>query len=118
MKRLSLIFLCLIFGAALYPQDLTLAELNQRIRELERRIELLEEALQKQSMVPPGLETRVPSGREAWRQLRRGMDEAQVRRILGEPERVSGGAFTVWYYSPGQVTFLEDKLDSWEEPRR
>lgn len=52
-----------------------------------------------------------------WRALRKGMTESAVRARLGEPLRVSGGTFTLWYWDRGaSVTFYEDIVYSWTEP--
>ena len=53
-----------------------------------------------------------------WRQLTTGMTPDDVRRVLGEPARVNGGAVATWYYqNRGYVTFMSDKLYSWGEPK-
>jgi len=53
-----------------------------------------------------------------WRLLKKGMSYDDVRATLGEPARVRGGNITFWYYANrGDVTFYEDRLDSWTEPR-
>ena len=57
------------------------------------------------------------SPRDAWRKLQKGMSYDQVRKLLGEPDRISGGGLTVWYYNGGSVLFLSDRVDSWTEPR-
>ena len=54
----------------------------------------------------------------SWRQLRKSMSEEQVRALLGEPLKVDGGTLAFWHYkSGGKVTFYQDRVDSWEEPR-
>ena len=54
----------------------------------------------------------------SWRSLKKGMSYDDVRAILGEPARVRGGNITNWSYpNRSDVTFYEDKLDSWSEPR-
>jgi len=54
----------------------------------------------------------------SWRQLKKNMSEEQVRALLGEPSKVDGGTFAVWNYkNGGAVTFYNDKVYSWEEPR-
>lgn len=54
----------------------------------------------------------------SWRQLKKNMSEEQVRALLGEPAKVNGGTFAFWHYrNGGAVTFYNDKLDSWTEPR-
>lgn len=54
-----------------------------------------------------------------WRKLKRGMTEAAVRALLGEPERIDGGSFTYWRYPRrGEVTFWRGAgVDNWTEPR-
>jgi uncharacterized membrane protein YebE (DUF533 family) len=54
----------------------------------------------------------------SWRQLKKSMSEEQVRVLLGEPVKIDGGAFAFWQYrNGGTVTFYDDKVYSWEEPR-
>lgn len=54
----------------------------------------------------------------AWRQLKKGMNPTEVQTILGEPDRVRGGSFTTWSYpNGGQVTYYNNALDQWTEPR-
>ena len=53
-----------------------------------------------------------------WRSLKKGMSYDEVRGILGEPSRIQGGTFAHWFYTNrSNVTFYEDRLDSWTEPR-
>lgn len=54
-----------------------------------------------------------------WRSLKKGISQDEVRSILDEPATVrASGAFTDWYYSNrGSVTFYEERLDGWREPR-
>ena len=53
-----------------------------------------------------------------WRKLAKGQAPAEVRAILGEPKHIDGGAFSNWTYSSGgSVTFYQERLDSWNEPR-
>jgi flagellar biosynthesis component FlhA len=53
-----------------------------------------------------------------WRQLTKGQTPADVRAILGEPKHIEGGAFSNWTYSSGgTVTFYQDRVDAWNEPR-
>jgi TonB family protein len=44
------------------------------------------------------------------------MSPEQVRALLGEPDRIQGGAFTHWQYGGGYVTFFEGAVDRWSEP--
>lgn len=54
-----------------------------------------------------------------WRSLKKGMSYQEVRAILGEPETVrTNSVLTYWSYSNrGTVTYYEDRLDGWNEPR-
>ncbi len=53
-----------------------------------------------------------------WRKLIQDMSESDVRRILGEPDRIDGGGVAFWYYqNKGSVTFISGKVQSWKEPR-
>ncbi|MBU3713082.1 MAG: hypothetical protein FGM21_15005 [Limnohabitans sp.] len=56
---------------------------------------------------------------ENWRSVSKGMSPDAVRSVLGEPMTVrASGAFTDWSYSnQGSVTFHEEKLYGWREPR-
>jgi cytoskeletal protein RodZ len=54
----------------------------------------------------------------SWRLLKRGMSESEVRSTLGEPHKINGGALAFWHYkNGGTVTFYQDKVHSWSEPR-
>jgi uncharacterized membrane protein YebE (DUF533 family) len=54
----------------------------------------------------------------SWRQLKKDMSEDQVRSLLGEPAKVDGGTFAFWHYrNGGMITFYNDRLYSWTEPR-
>ncbi len=53
-----------------------------------------------------------------WRALRKGMTEAEVKALLGEPLRVEAGGFTYWYWDRNSnVIFFLEKLHGWNEPR-
>ena len=54
----------------------------------------------------------------SWQQLKTGLRPDEVRSILGEPGRVNGGDVAFWYYANGgMVTFMQDKLYGWVEPK-
>ena len=54
----------------------------------------------------------------SWRQLKKNMSEDQVRTLLGEPVKIDGGTLAFWHYkNGGTVTFYNDRVDSWSEPR-
>ena len=83
--------------------------------ELERRVLFLERLL----LESPTFKTRgkVPAGKEAWRQLKQGLTESDVRRLFGEPERVNNmGVRVWWYYGTGSLWFDNGRLAGWTEP--
>ena len=63
--------------------------------------------------------TGTPAGkdRSQWRTLHRGMSKDDVRKLLGEPDKVSASRFSEsWYYVGGTVTFDgKGRVDSWNE---
>ena len=65
-----------------------------------------------QNVTPPAKD------RSQWRQLRRRMSQDEVKKLLGEPDRVSVSRFyDSWYYRSGSVTFnSKGHVDLWSEP--
>lgn len=101
--------------------------LDERVRDLERRVERLEKIEKQPAAATGSSPTAVPSEGsrrlENWRSLRLGMTEADVRTILGEPHRVEVIGFITWYYDAqerGVVRFdpRSGKVQGWSEPRR
>jgi len=94
-----------------------LGNLSLDVARLKERMTAIEERLQ-----PAG--KAVPASKTAWRQLKRGMTEQQVRAILGEPVSITGDAvgYNWWYSEEGQggprVRFdgSKDTVWYWEEP--
>jgi outer membrane protein assembly factor BamE (lipoprotein component of BamABCDE complex) len=56
--------------------------------------------------------------RSQWRKLQRGMSKDDVKKLLGEPGKVSVAKYyEFWYYAGGNVTFdSKGRLDAWNEP--
>jgi hypothetical protein len=56
--------------------------------------------------------------RGPWRKLQRGMSKDDVKKLIGEPGKVSVAKYyEFWYYGGGSVTFdSKGRLDSWNEP--
>jgi outer membrane protein assembly factor BamE (lipoprotein component of BamABCDE complex) len=56
--------------------------------------------------------------RSQWRKLQRGMSKDDVKKLIGEPGKVSVAKYyEFWYYGGGSVTFdSKGRLDSWNEP--
>jgi hypothetical protein len=95
--------------------------LQRRTADLERRVGELEALIR----VEPSRSWSVPASPNSrdvanWRRLRRGMKMDAVRELLGEPENVNApGPFTIWGYPDGaSVTFDDDKVYGWSEPRQ
>lgn len=88
-------------------------DLEQRVRELEALIK-----------VEPSQDRRVstsPDWRDLqnWRRLHLGMKMDEVRKLLGEPERVDAGYVTFWRWADAaSVEFMDGKVSGWSEPRR
>jgi hypothetical protein len=72
---------------------------------------LLGAARSTQSSTPAGKD------RNQWRTLERHMTKDEVRKLLGEPDRVSVSRFyEAWEYSDGDVMFDgKGRVDSWSE---
>jgi outer membrane protein assembly factor BamE (lipoprotein component of BamABCDE complex) len=67
------------------------------------------------------LEVAVPASKDdksQWRKLQRGMSKDDVKKLLGEPGKVSVSKYyEFWYYAGGSATFdSKGRLDSWNEP--
>jgi hypothetical protein len=93
--------------------------LDDRVRELERRVEQLEKQGAKPAS-PASANQPVSSQTEKWRSLRRGMTESDVRSVLGEPSKVDVGvSYVTWEYPErGNVRFdFNGRVQVWSEPR-
>jgi hypothetical protein len=56
-----------------------------------------------------------------WRELRMGMTDLDVRRLLGPPTKVQAGYITYWIYGGSSilsphVSFKDERVTGWEEP--
>jgi hypothetical protein len=106
----------------LFAQEEEMSRLKARIGELELRIKQLE-ALLEQCEDSRKLGTPDQTGwqnKKNWRRLSVGMQERQVKDLLGQPSKVISGVKTIWYYPNiycGYVTFDEKgRLIGWNEP--
>ena len=117
MKKGILIVFLLVCVLNVESQD-------EKIRELEKRIELLETRISELERVLVGeLLSEGPVGKSeeisAWRKLRRGMSREEVKRLLGEAENISVSAYAeIWRYERGGFAWFNanGQLDSWDEP--
>jgi outer membrane protein assembly factor BamE (lipoprotein component of BamABCDE complex) len=116
----ALSFLSLAVAFSSHAQDTDrIAQLEKEVQELRARVSKLESLLSSQG----NTQGFVASGDgwksvANWRRLVTDMNPSDVRRILGEPERIDGGNVARWYYSNGgRVAFISEKVTSWTEPR-
>lgn len=100
---------------------------DDRIRQLEQRVEQLEKRMNTQAApaAPNKKSSTGDSGwrnRANWRNLVRGMTEGNVRAIMGEPHKIDvNPSFFDWYWnypSGPYARFKTDsrQLDAWQEP--
>ncbi|MFV2058868.1 MAG: hypothetical protein ACC707_20590 [Thiohalomonadales bacterium] len=95
-------------------------QLEKEVQELKLRISKLESLLsntsEEQVLVNPGEGWKSVIN---WRKLTTNMSYDEVRNILGEPHRIDGGRIAYWYYqNDGRATFVNNRLQSWQEPRQ
>ena len=120
------VFSLSLSGLPLYPivsaDENEIQRLQQKISELEERIQCLEKLLNECQY---GYNTQMSvvfewENKKNWRKLEIGMTESQVEGILGEPAKMIKGVRTLWYYPNkycGYVSFDEKgRLLSWNEP--
>ena len=99
-------------------------KLKQKVAKLESRVAQLEKVLLSNENIRSSSQRIVNSdkwnNRQNWRKLERGMSKAEVKQILGEPDRIDAGSVTYWHYSDiftsGDVTFMDGKVYGWSEP--
>jgi hypothetical protein len=97
-----------------------IAQLEKEVLELKLRLTNLETP-QKKS----GINQRMAASNDGWkslanwRSLKKGMSYDDVRGVLGEPATIrASGVLTFWgYANRGTVTYFDDRLDGWSEPR-
>ncbi len=136
MRKSLILILFLVFTFSLTAQDKETEALKKRISSLEKRVERLEKMLGTKARLPFRKTTSVNKKEEKakpkytfltnWRRLKIGMKDTTVKRILGEPVRITEGRYTAiwWYewqenrrYRIGHVAFdHRKKLILWVEP--
>jgi hypothetical protein len=115
-----IVFLSLGIAFNSYADDSDrIDQLEKEVQELKVRISKIESLLSN-----PNAAQEVVTSSEGyksianWRKLTTDMGYSDVRKILGEPQRVDGGSIAEWYYpNGGTVIFLRDKAWKWREPR-
>ena len=116
------IVLALSTGAttALANDSERISSLEREVQELKLRLANLESPQSTSSNRPKVVATKDGWKSLAnWRSLKKGMSPDEVRAVLDEPVKVNAsGAFTFWNYTNrGEVTFHQDGLYGWNEPR-
>jgi hypothetical protein len=96
-------------------------ELERVVQQLERRVSELEAQLAKPEAVANARAGALgdASDIQNWRQLRRGMKEADVERLLGVADKVDVySSWSVWSFrAGGEVRFGSSaRLEAWSEP--
>lgn len=123
MKTPMIFFFLITLAFSANAQEATIEQLNQKIEQLENRVSILESIIansnkkkSKQANV-----TAVAPKLQSWRKLKKNMTFDDVIDILGEPLRIRSGGSTYWYYSKdishSYVSFYQDVVDGWEEPK-
>ena len=111
------LLLTLSFGSMASDSD-RITQLEKEVQELKTRLSSLESPLDKAVIQKPTLTSEGWRKLANWRSLKKGMSFEEVREILGEPGRIRGGTLTDWTYpDQASVTFLNDRLFGWTEPR-
>jgi hypothetical protein len=102
--------------------DKEIKNMQQRIIELENRIKDLEQII-KIYDVPKEQEKETAYGwlnKKNWRNLKKGMTQEEVKKLLGEPVKSVDGSRLIWYYPnfyQSYVSFDEKgNLTGWNEP--
>ena len=122
VKKIILIgFLSLAVAFNAYAHDIDrIDQLEKELQETKLRLSKLESLLSN----PSNAQESVTSGEGwksvmNWRKLTNDMSTSDVRKILGEPQRLDGGIVAHWYYqNGGSLTFFEGKVQRWIEPRK
>ena len=98
------------------------ARLQQKITELEKRLERIESffKIDHEPYDPQKAEKYGWQNKKNWRKLKIGMTESEVQKILGEPTKVISGVKTLWYYPSiysGYISFdQKGQISGWNEP--
>ena len=113
-------FLSLAISFSSYANDSDrIAQLEKEIQEIKLRLSKLESVPKSPSIPAQSVVSADGWKSEAnWRSLTKDMSTTEVRKILGEPQRVDGGSITSWFYqNEGTVVFFNEKVTRWTEPR-
>ena len=108
-------------GICASTEDNDINALKQKITELEKRVKDLEGLLKVYSAKDGKNDTTTGwLNKKSWRNLKKGMTQEQVKKILGEPVKAVDGFRTIWFYPNFYKSYVsfDDKgsLVGWNEP--
>lgn len=92
--------------------EMQVLNLNSRVLQLEKKLE--DCTTQHKSVIQT-----VPARKDAWRKLKKKMSKEQVKKLLGEPDKIDRfSSFEVWNYKEhSKVEFDDDGyVTGWHEP--
>jgi len=102
------------------PPNREIEVLKEQIRDLQARVERLEQQTRQGAKADQATPVPVPGGwRKAanWRLLTKGMTDYQVKEILGEPDAdKTVKKFEFWEYGDGRARLYLRRLKSWDIP--
>jgi hypothetical protein len=116
----------LVIGFLLTFSSAAMSSDSDRITQLEKEVQDLKIRLTSLELPPnktnannkPTVSAEGWKNLANWRSLKNGMTYDEVRATLGEPARIAGGNIAFWYYpNRSDVTFYQDRVHSWSEPR-
>ena len=112
------LLLTLSFGS-IANDSVRITQLEKEVQELKNRLTTLESPVNKAIVQKSTVTNDGWKNLANWRSLKKGSSYDEVRTILGEPVNVSAsGPINEWNYSiRSRVTFYQDRLDGWNEPR-
>jgi len=120
LKNNIIVTVALTISLGCYASDIDrITQLEKEVQELKTRLSTLESPLNKAIIQKSTVTIDGWKNLANWRSLKKGSSYDAVRATLGEPEKVrASSSFTYWYFpNRSQVTFYEDRLDGWSEPR-
>jgi hypothetical protein len=116
MNLLRLLTTLLVAGLVCSSAIASEAYLKQRIIDLEKRVEVLEQRLEGGAALQRWKDPIL------WRRIKKGMTTDDIKVLLGKPDLVEEQIFTTWYYHPTSkrhsfIWFDEDKTLGWTAPK-
>ena len=119
LSVVGIVALTAVFSSFASDSD-RIVQLEKEVLELKLRLTNLE-APQKKSVINQRMAASNDGWKSLanWRSLKKGMSYDDVRGVLGEPATIrASGVLTFWgYANRGTVTYFDDRLDGWSEPR-